>query len=123
MYEQVCASSNGSRNMKWSFRLLFGPLAAAILFIGIVALAMRVPGYSHIRQTVSEIGPMGSPARVPFAVMLCAVSFCLRGGALWAVEKPFYGLVQRSLFVTWFGWCAGIGILLYSRPVSLRRCF
>ena len=36
-----------------------------------------------------------------------------RSGALWAIEKPYYGLVQRALFATWFGWCAGVGLLLY----------
>ncbi len=36
-----------------------------------------------------------------------------RNGALWALEKPYYGLVQRSLFAAWFAWCAGVGFLLY----------
>lgn len=38
-----------------------------------------------------------------------------RDGALWAFEKPFYGLVQRSLFACWFGWSAVIGLLLAAR--------
>jgi hypothetical membrane protein len=190
-------------------RLLFGPLAAALLGTGIVVLGLWVPGYSQIRQTVSEIGEMDSPARIPFALMLCAVAVCLlvfvaglgaeskraghgswsayligfmavsaagvgifafphplhnvfgeseligyqaplafalswrrdpkarrliafswtmfaliwisialnlvtldRHSALWAEIKPVYGLIQRSLFATFFGWCAGIGVLL-----------
>jgi hypothetical protein len=28
---------------------------------------------------------------------------------------PVYGLVQRSLFVTWYGWCALLGLLLFLR--------
>lgn len=193
--------------------LLFGPVAATILAAGIVGLALMVPGYSQVHQTVSEIGEIGSPVRVAFAAMLCAVAVCLlifaweiralsleagsstlgayliacmavsaagvgvfafphplhnvfglseligyqaplalamswrrnpnargavlfsgvmvvlvwcaialnlatldRDGALWAWEKPFYGLVQRALFATWFGWCAGLGLLLYGRP-------
>jgi hypothetical membrane protein len=191
-------------------RLLAGPLAAVILGVGIAGLALLVPGYSQVHQTVSEIGQVGSPARVSFAALLCAVAVCLvifaweiralslragsspvgayliscmavsaagvgffahphplhnvfglseligyqaplalavawrrnpqtgsvvmfswfmvflvwiaialnlatldRTGALWAFEKPYYGLVQRALFATWFGWCAGVGFLLY----------
>ena len=196
-------------------RLLFGPLAAVFLAAGIVGLAYMVPGYSQIRQTVSEIGEMDSPARIPFAIMLCGVAVCLlifaagvrseskraghnafcayligcmalsasgvgifafphplhnvfgeseligyqaplafalawradpsarrlvafswalfalvwlsialnlssllRHAALWRELKPIYGLVQRSLFAAWFGWCAGIGVLLWQRRAA-----
>jgi hypothetical membrane protein len=198
------------RIMKSDKRLLFGPLAAAILALGIVGLSFWVPGYSQVRQTVSEIGEMSSPARVPFTIMLCCVALCLlifaagvraeskrtgrglwssyligcmavsaagvgvfafphplhnvfgeseligyqaplafalswradikakrlvafswimfaliwmsiavnlvsfdRHSALWAEMKPVYGLIQRSLFAAFFGWCAGIGLLLF----------
>ena len=193
--------------------LLSGPLATIILGGGIAGLALMVPGYSQVHQTVSEIGQMGSPARVAFAALLCAVAVCLlifaweiralslkarsspagayliacmavsaggvgvfahphplhnvfglseligyqapialaiawrrdpqarsvvvfswfmaflvwvaialnlatldRSGALWAFEKPYYGLVQRALFAAWFVWCAGAGFLLYGAP-------
>jgi hypothetical protein len=193
-------------------RLLFGPLATAILAAGVIGLAFMVPGYSPVHQTVSEIGEVGSPARIPFAVLLCAVSLCLlvfasgvrhvalssrrspaaayliacmavsaggvglfafphplhnvfgmsemigyqaplamaltwrrdaqgrplaifswvcfalvwltialnlssldRHGALWAALNPFYGLVQRSLFLAWFAWAAGAGLMLFRR--------
>jgi hypothetical protein len=195
--------------MRADNRLLFGPLAAALLAVGIVVLPFWVPGYGQVRQTVSEIGEMDSPARIPFAIMLCGVAVCLlvfaagiaaeskraghgrlsayligcmavsaagvgifafphplhnvfgmseligyqaplafalswrrdpnakrlvsfswtmfaliwisialnlvsldRHGALWAEVKPVYGLMQRSLFASWFGWCTGIGVLL-----------
>jgi hypothetical membrane protein len=192
-------------------RLLFGPLAAAIFFLGVVGLALMIPGYSQVHQTVSEIGQMGSPARTPFMIMLFAVALCIlvfawavrevsvqaghsplaayfmafmavsvvgvgifahphpfhnyfglsevvayqaplvmaltwrgdargkhlatvswvvfvlmwiviglnlstldRQSALFAFEKPFYGLVQRSLFVVWFGWLIAVAVLLFS---------
>jgi hypothetical protein len=63
--------------MSWQRRLLFGPVAAVILLLGIVGLAVLVPGYDQVRQTVSEIGETDSPARIPFAVMLCTVALCL----------------------------------------------
>jgi hypothetical protein len=40
-------------------RLLAGPLASVILGAGIAGLALLVPGYSQVHQTVSEIGQMG----------------------------------------------------------------
>ena len=196
--------------MKQDIRLLFGPLATALFIVGLVCLPWMVPGYSQVHQTVSEIGEVGSPARIPFTVMLCAVAACIlvfayalralsltagrsaapaylsgclaascvgvgvfafphplhnvfglselvgyqaplamalawrketkaqavvafswimyavtcaaivanlsvldRSGALWALERPVYGLVQRSLFLVWFVWCAGVGLMLY----------
>ena len=33
-------------------RVLFGAIAAILLLLGVVDLALLVPGYSHIRQTV-----------------------------------------------------------------------
>lgn len=36
-----------------------------------------------------------------------------RGGSLWALERPLYGLVQRSLFFVFFVWCAAVGALLF----------
>jgi hypothetical protein len=38
-----------------------------------------------------------------------------RHGFIWAAMRPMYGLVQRSLFAAWFGWCAGIGLMLWQR--------
>jgi hypothetical protein len=63
--------------MKRDYRLLCGPLAGAILALGIAGLALRIPGYNHVHQTVSEIGEIGSPVRVPFAIMLCCVAACI----------------------------------------------
>jgi hypothetical membrane protein len=196
--------------MNRDYRLLFGPAAAGILCFGIVGLAQMVPGYSQVHQTVSEIGEVGSPARVFFALMLCCVAACIlifawalrdlsiaagrphwaayivgamavstagvgvfafphplhnffgtaellgyqaplalaltwrrdprarnvvvvswilfgltwcaialnlitfyRHGPIWAYMKPIYGLVQRTLFATWFSWCAVVGAMLF----------
>jgi hypothetical protein len=65
------------RRMTRKYRLLFGPLAGIILGLGIGGLALLIPGYSHVHQTVSEIGEIGSPARLPFAVMLGCVAICI----------------------------------------------
>ena len=192
-------------------RLWFGPLAAITLLLGIFGLGLLLPGYDQVRQTVSEIGEEGSPARIPFTIMLCIVAAFLlifasalkqtsreshdsalvayfvgfmgisaagvgvfaypspmhnvfgmseligyqaplvlaltwgrdtwssavrfswvmyalivlaiganlsvldRNGALWAHEKPVYGIVQRALFAVWFFWCAGTAGLVLGR--------
>jgi hypothetical membrane protein len=59
------------KNPNW---LLCGPLASLVLATGIGALPVFVPGYNPVRQTVSEIGEMGSPAQIPFSVMLLIVA-------------------------------------------------
>lgn len=63
--------------MTRNYRLLFGPLAGIILGFGVAGLALLIPGYSHVHQTVSEIGEIGSRARVPFAFMLGCVAVCI----------------------------------------------
>lgn len=58
-------------------RLWFGPVAALLLCAGVVAIALATPGYSHVRQTVSELGEIGSPGRIAFTVLLLLVAACL----------------------------------------------
>jgi hypothetical membrane protein len=45
----------------------------------------------------------------------------VHGGALWHDIKPFYGLVQRSLFACFFVWSAGTGWLLWRRRSDASR--
>src|SRR6478672_4943169 len=52
-------------------------VAGVILGFGVAGLALLIPDYSHVRQTVSEIGEIGSPTRVPFAIMLGCVAACI----------------------------------------------
>jgi hypothetical membrane protein len=190
-------------------RLWFGVAAGIVLFAGISLIALWLPGYSQVQQTVSELGEIGSPGRVLFAVLLCLVAACLllfasgvanvhrservsvmtawliaamavsaagvglfaypdplhnlfglselvgyqaplaaaiafarkperkrigvfslamyvvvllalaanlttlhREGSIWLHIRPYYGLVQRSLFAAWFSWCAVYAVLL-----------
>ncbi len=58
-------------------RLWLGPIAAVLLFAGMVAVGLMIPGYSHVRQTVSELGEVGSPGRVAFCILLLLVATCL----------------------------------------------
>jgi len=102
------------------YGLLFGPLAAALLAFGIVDLATTVQGYDHVRQTVSEIGEIGSPARVPFAILLCSVAFCLlvfaagvRRASIEAGHSPL-----AAYFIGAFALSAtGVGIFAHPDPL------
>jgi hypothetical protein len=55
---------------------------------------------------------------VMFALVWIAIALNIssldRQGVIWTHLKPVYGIVQRSLFATWFVWCAGAGLLLLS---------
>ena len=106
------------------WRLLMGPLAACIFGVGIIGLSRMIPGYSQIRQTVSEIGEVGSPARWPFALMLCIVAVCL---LIFAVGVHALALEKRrsrwpAYFVAYMAIpAAGIGIFAY--PHALHNVF
>lgn len=106
--------------MNSNYRLLSGPLAAAILCFGIIGLALLLPGYSHVRQTVSEIGEIGSPARVPFAIMLCCVSACIlvfasgvRDLSVTAGHSPLAAYLTGFMALP----AAGVGVFAYPHPL------
>ncbi|HJW37491.1 MAG TPA: DUF998 domain-containing protein [Candidatus Udaeobacter sp.] len=106
--------------MRRNYRLLFGPLAGAILAFGIAGLALLIPGYSHVRQTVSEIGEIGSPARVPFAIMLFCVAACILVFAS-AVRDVSVAAHHSRLAAYVIGFmalpAAGIGLFAYPHPL------
>ena len=106
--------------MTRTYRLFFGPLAAAIFGFGIVGLAWLIPGYSQVQQTVSEIGEIGSPARIPFAIMLGCVAVCILVFAA--------GLLDLSVVAGHSRWAAyltgfmalpagALGIFAYPHPL------
>lgn len=101
-------------------RLLFGPLGAALLTLGIAVLPLWVPGYSQVHQTVSEIGEMDSPARIPFTIMLCGVALCL---LIFAVgvgaesRRSGHGSACAYLIACMAVSAAGVGIFAFPHPL------
>jgi hypothetical membrane protein len=189
--------------------LLGGPAAALAFGFGVTWLGLITPGYSAVRQTISELGPLGGKGRKSLAVLnlVIALSALLFAWGLLSVPKqsastsapgylvglyailaaglaafpsrhrlhnvfgllqtfpfvgaplavavgwrgqgtvatvswaalvlliaamalniaplfsprlakalaPVYGLVQRSIFVTWYGWFLALGVLLFVR--------
>lgn len=100
--------------------LLFGPLAALVLAVGSTVLPMLVPGYDPIRQTVSEIGEFGSPARIPFAIMLCCVAVCILVFAS-ALRRLSVELNRSTVAAYVTGLmaisAAGVGVFAYPHPL------
>jgi hypothetical protein len=110
--------------MKLTTRLLFGPASAALFVAGIVGLALLVPDYSQVRQTVSEIGELGSPARMPFAIMLCCVAACNLVFAA-AVREFAIGarLSQLPAFLIGFVSLTSVGLAICAFPHPLHNVF
>ena len=101
-------------------RLLFGPLAAALLGLGIALLPFWVPGYSQVHQTVSEIGEMDSPARIPFTIMLCGVALCLlifAAGVGAESKRAGHGRLSAYLIGCMALSAAGVGIFAFPHPL------
>jgi hypothetical membrane protein len=101
-------------------RLWFGPIAAVLFFAGIFAIGLMIPDYSSVRQTVSELGEIGSPGRVVFSVILClvaasliifagAVGRILRGSGHSGLPAYFVGAMAIS--------AAGVGIFAFPHPL------
>jgi hypothetical membrane protein len=106
--------------MSQNTRLMFGPLAAVLLAAGVLGLPLLVPGYDPLRQTVSEIGQVGSPARWPFTAMLVAVALALLvfATAVWtAAPKGRRARIGAVLIAAMGVSAAGVGWYAYPHPL------
>jgi hypothetical membrane protein len=110
--------------MKQDYSALFGPLAALLLTAGIFALPFMVPGYDSVRQTVSEIGEVGSPAQFPFTLLLCAAAlgFLVFAIALWRAANRA-GRSALPAFLTACMAISGAGVGIFSFPHPLHNVF
>lgn len=106
--------------MKSDYRLWFGPLAAVLLLFGVSILAGMLPGYSHVHQTVSEIGETDSPMRIPFMVMLFCIAISILVFA-WGVRDQCLQAGHSTLGAYLIGYmaipCIGIGIFAFPHPL------
>ena len=75
-----------------------------------LALAATWRGEPRARSLVLFSWIMGG---LVWAAIVLNLTTFYRHGPIWAEIKPVYGLCQRALFATWFGWCAGAGVLLF----------
>ena len=87
-------------------------------------MALMVPGYSQVHQTVSEIGEVGSPARIPFTVMLACVAACTLIFA--SAIRDFSSQAGRSQVAAYLTICAGLsalGVGIFAFPHPLHNVF
>ena len=105
-------------------RLLFGPISALMFVLGTVGVALFLPGYSHIRQDVSEIGALGTPTRLAFAVVVCGVAACLAifAWGLGGVARA-RGLSPFPAILIGFVVVSEIGIATFATPDPLHEPF
>jgi len=103
---------------------LCGAIACVVFFSAVYMLATMVDGYSHITQTVSEIGEQGSPAKVYLQVMNVIVAFCLllfsRG--LYLFAKSNNVSILPASFMAAFAF-SEIGVAAFPSPHSLHNIF
>src|SRR5882724_5247334 len=94
--------------------------AADLLGFGIGSLALMIPVFFFKQKTAYEIGEIGSPARVPFAIMLFCVAACILVFA--SAVRDVSVAVHRSTFAAYLiGFmavpAAGIGVFAYPHPL------
>ncbi len=103
-----------------NYRLWFGPIAVALFLAKTIAIGLFTPGYSHVQQTVSELGEAGAPGQLPFSVLLCLVAACLIVCAnaiagtlhqLGHTALPAYFVIGMAIS------CAGVGIFSFPHPL------
>ena len=110
--------------MKNRTLLLFG-IAIPILFtIATLGLATLVPGYSHLAQTVSEIGQRGSPAELPWKIadLIVALFFLLFCMGLYRFARAHALSVLPAYLVGFFG-LMSVGISVFESPHPLHNVF
>jgi hypothetical membrane protein len=107
--------------VKPNARLVCAPLSAILFLIGTLGVAHFLPGYSHVRQAVSEIGALGAPTRIPFAVLACLVGLCvfIFGTALGSIAKR-YAVSVIPAYLTAFVALTEIGIGIFAMPHPLH---
>ena len=104
--------------------LPFGPLAGILFFATVYVLAVFLPEYSHVSETVSEIGEIGSPVATPFQAGMLAVNVCviLFASGLFSFARANNLPVLPALFVAWFG-LVDIGTNVFPSPHPLHNVF
>ncbi len=106
------------------FLPLFGPLAGVIFFVSVYVLALGVDGYSHVAQTISEIGKTGTGVERPFQVAMIAVDICLIVFAIgiFNYARSNNAPIVPAGFILYFG-IADIGVAAFPSPHPLHNVF
>jgi hypothetical protein len=110
--------------MRQRLFLLFGLVIPVVFFGAVVILATQVEGYSHVSQTVSEIGETGSPAAFPWKIADLTVAVCwwLFSWGIYQFARANSLSVWPAILVGWFA-LASTGISIFESPHPLHNVF
>lgn len=104
---------------------LLAGIAIPLLFTAaILGLGTMVDGYSHVSQTVSEIGRTGSPAELlwklaGFVVSICFLLFSL---GLFRFSRAYSVSVLPACLIAYFGLMT-VGLNIFESPHPLHNIF
>ena len=110
--------------MQQKLLYLPGALAGLIFFAAVYSLAPMLDGYSHLSQTVSEIGRQGSPAEAYLQAANLTVALCLLAFA-WGLYL-FARANDVSKLPAFFVACyalAEMGVAAFPTPHQLHNVF
>lgn len=101
-----------------------GRAALAMLAVGLTGLGALLPAYDPVRQTVSEIGEIGSAMQVPFSVLLLLLACCIGwfGITLHGFARR-RGLSRWPVFLAAFMAIPLVGLSLYPLPMAPHGVF
>jgi len=104
--------------------LLAGPVAALVFGLGSAWLGLIRPGYSAVRQTISELGPLGEKGRASLAALnlliaLCSVAFA---GGLYSVAIETASTIYPAYFVALYAVLAA-GLAAFPSGHRLHNMF
>lgn len=104
--------------------LLGGPAAAVVFVLGVTWLGMIRPGYSAVRQTVSELGPLGDRGRTSLAVLnlVVALSAIVFAYGLLSVAKQSASTRAPAYFVGLYAVLA-VGLAVFPSGHRLHNVF
>ncbi|HKU63659.1 MAG TPA: DUF998 domain-containing protein [Rhizomicrobium sp.] len=113
-----------SQLMKTETRLIFGPVAAAIFFVGVTGLALLIPGYSHVQQSISVIGKLGTPLRIPFSLVIAcyACSLLIFASGIFQVAAKTGSPKLPAYMIGYYAFTQ-LGIAVFATPHPLHNVF
>ena len=103
---------------------LSGAIAAITFFTLVVVLALGLDGYSHVSQTVSEIGRQGSPAETQWRIgnLLVASSLLIFAGFLVSFANARQLSRLPGIFMSFFA-ISEAGMAIFATPHPLHNVF
>jgi len=104
--------------------LLGGPAAALAFGLGVTWLGAARPGYSAVRQTVSELGPQGGKGRGALAALnlIIALAAVVFACGLGAVASEMHWTMTPAYFVGFYAALAA-GLAAFPSGHRLHNLF